>query len=292
MAIWDTLRDGYDILSRARGAGEIFKAVVPGLARPIVLNMGPSPGLETSELIAQLRAARNDLKTHVRDGRVDYEALREADALERLRTLAPGLRDVRPAHLEGDAARTAFFINLYNVLSIHGVIALGIKRSVMEVPSFFGRVSYAVGEATLSLDAIENGILRCNAGHPATGRSVLRAGAPGLAFAPSTVDPRIHAALVCASTSCPPVGFYRPERLSAQLDAASASYVNASVRVEDAVYLPITFRYYASDWGGRGGVERFLVRYADEPLRASLERAFARGARFEFDRYDWSLNFV
>ncbi|MCB9594012.1 MAG: DUF547 domain-containing protein [Sandaracinaceae bacterium] len=293
MPIFDALRDAWDIARRARGVGEIAKAVVPGLGPPIVLNEGDPPDLAPAELIRALRNARNELKAHVSSGRVDYRALRDVDALAEIERLAPGLRRVTPADLAGDAERTAFFINLYNVLSIHGVIALGIESSVMEVPSFFGRVSYVVGEARLSLDAMENGVLRCNAGHPATGRPVLRAGSPGLAYAPSVVDPRIHAALVCASTSCPPVGFYDAERLDAQLDLASGAWVNAAVRVDDeGVRAPITLRYYAADWGGRAGIEAFLLAHADAPLRASLEAAFGRGAPLLYDRYDWSLNFV
>jgi len=293
MAIWDTMRDAYDILVRARGAKEVLDALMPGLAGAIVLNDGEPPELETEALIKSLRSARNELKMHIDKGKVDYAALRDNAALGELERLAPGLRRVRPEDLEGDAARTAFFINLYNVLSIHGVIALGIERSVMEVPSFFSRVSYVVGEARLSLDAMENGVLRCNGGHPATGRKVLSADSPAHAFAPSKVDPRIHAALVCASTSCPPVGFYRPEQLDAQLDAAAANYVNADVTVEDgAVRLPITFRYYASDWGGRADIEAFLCKHADEPLRSALKGAFADRLPFRYERYDWSLNFV
>lgn len=292
MRFWDSLRDANDVLRRARGAGEVLKAVFPGLAGPIVLNEGEAPIFESpSVLIAELRRVRHALKAHVVGGRVDYAALRETGAFAYLVRLAPGLRRVGPTDLVGDAERIAFFVNLYNVLSIHGVIALEISDSVMEIPSFFGRVSYLVGDVRLSLDAIENGVLRRNARHPVSGRLVLPRDSPAHAFAPSATDPRIHTALVCSSTSCPPVGFYDPARLDAQLDAASAWYVNADVRVVDgAVRLPVTFRYYAADWGGREGIERFLVRYADEPLRTELEAAFAAGAPFAFDRYDWSLN--
>ena len=291
MPFWDALRDAWDILGRARGPREVLDAVVPGLANPIVLNEGDPPGLPAVELIRALRAARNELAVHIRGGRVDYDALRAPDALARLEHLAPGLRAVTPEDLAGDAERIAFFLDLYNVLSIHGVIALGIEASVMEVPSFFGRVSYVVGDVRLSLDAIENGVLRRNAGHPATGRPVLPAGSAGLAFSPSDVDPRVHAALVCASTSCPAVAFYDPARLDEQLTTAAAVYVNADVRVEgDEVHLPITFRYYAADWGTRADIEAFLLEHADPPLRAALEGAFASGKRLVYDRYDWSLN--
>lgn len=293
--IFDALRDAFDILKQARHPVEVARAIVPGLAPPIVLNEGelPTEAADPAALLRALRNARHELKSHLAEGKVDYASLREQTAFRELERLAPGLRALTPAHLEGDHARIAFFINLYNVLAIHGVLALDIHRSVMEVPSFFSRVSYRVGDACISLDGMENGVLRVNAGHPATGKPVLRSGDPALAFAPARADPRIHAALVCASTSCPPVGFYDAERLDAQLDLAARNYVNADVKVEgELVRLPVTFRYYAVDWGGRAGIEAWLVRYADAPLAAELQAAFARGARLEYPRYDWSLNFV
>lgn len=293
--VLDLLRDAYDIFRRARSLAEVARAVVPGLATPIVLNDGevPPEADDPNELLRALRRARHELKAHLAGGKVDYTALRKAAAFRELERLTPGLRAVTPAHLPSDEARVAFFVNLYNVLAIHGVLVLEIRRSVMEVPSFFGRVSYRVGEARVSLDGIENGILRRNAGHPATGRPVLRADDPAHAFAPSRTDPRIHAALVCASTSCPPVGFYDAEHLETQLDLAARNYVNTDVRVEgDVVHLPITFRYYLADWGDRRGVERWLVQHADDALAAELEQAFSRGARIEHTRYDWSLNFI
>lgn len=291
--VLEALRDATDILKRARGLREVLDAVIPGLAKPLVLNEGEPEAIDAAALIRRLRGARNALKAHVQEGKVDYPALRAGDAFAELEALAPSLVRVQPEDLPKDADKLAFFINLYNVLSIHGVLELDIEASVMEVPSFFGRVSYRVGDAVLSLDAIENGVLRRNGGHPATGRKVLEANHPGLAFSPGVVDPRIHAALVCASESCPPVGFYDPAHVDAQLDLASGSYVNAAVRVtEDAVQLPITFKYYAMDWGGREGIERYLLAHADEPLRSELEEALTAGAPFTFERYDWSLNFV
>ena len=288
--IRDAGRDAVDIARRARSAGEVAKALVPSLREPRVLNEGSAPARPASELIAELRGARNALKGSIVDGRVDYDRLRETDAFAGLEAAAPALAHLRPEDLSSDAERTAFFINLYNVLAMHGVVALGIRESVMEIPSFFSVVSYRVGGEVVNLDQIENGVLRRNAGHPATGRATLPAGSPTLAFCPSAVDPRIHAALVCASTSCPPVGFYDPARLDTQLDLAARSYVAADVRVGRAVHLPITFRYYAADWGGRPGIERFLLAHAEPDHAEALRRAFARGATFAYDRYDWSLN--
>ena len=165
----------------------------------------------------------------------------------------------------------------------------------MEVPSFFGVVAYRIGGFVLTLDEIENGVLRRNATHPATKSRLFGDDDPRLALCPSHVDPRIHAALVCASTSCPPVAFYEADKLEAQLEAATLNYVASDVEVdetEEVVRVPITFRYYESDFGRLAGVKIFLVEHARGAQREALEAAFHAGYGLDYHRYDWSLNAI
>ena len=296
--LWRDLRDAADILRHARGVTEVVRAVLPASLRERrVLNRGdgaledatPRPSL-ASPLAQTLRALGGALRADAVDdeGRVHYGRLRGSAAYAELCRESARLVAVTPDDLPTDAARGAFWINLYNVLSIHGVIALGIERSVMELPSFFSRVAYDVGGETFTPDEIENGVLRRNAPHPATGERLFAPDDARLAYCPTEVDARIHAALVCASKSCPPVRFYTPEALDDELGRAIAGYVAAEVEVrDDALVLPITFRYYARDFGD---LRAFLRRHAEGDQRAAIDAAFARGARLEYRRYDWSLN--
>jgi hypothetical protein len=156
-------------------------------------------------------------------------------------------------------------------------------------------VAYRVGDFVLTLDEIENGVLRRNAPHPATGSRLFDDDDPRLALCPSRVDPRIHAALVCASTSCPPVAFYEASKLDAQLELATLNYVASDVEVDDAnrtVRVPIIFRYYQSDFGRTAGVRLFLVEHARDAQRDALEAAFEAGYALDYHRYDWSLNSI
>lgn len=301
MGFRDAARDALDILRRSRGVREAVEGVVPSLQRPTVLNEGPQPeGVQGArDLIERLRDAQTSLVAAFDpQGKVGYGSLAKTSAFGELVRLAPALQRIRPEDLPTNADRNAFFINLYNVLAIHGVVAFAIRTSVMERPAFFSVATYRVGRVVLSLNQIENGLLRRNAGHPATKRPTLSADSPAHAFAPSRVDPRIHAALVCASASCPPIRFYDPEKLDAQLTLASENFVNADVRVDGSarpkgvIRLSAIFRYYAADWGGRPGIERFLLAHADEPLKSELAAAFRIGLPMVHDRYDWSLNGV
>ncbi|MGB8222538.1 MAG: DUF547 domain-containing protein [Polyangiales bacterium] len=292
------LRDASDILRHARNPAELAKALVPNgwLSREI-LNDGV-PAMERrspSEVAEALRALRNALKREAIDqeGRVDYANLRTSPTFAEMEKASGLLRAIDPEEMHDDAVRIAFWINLYNVLSIHGVLALGIRRSVMEIPSFFGRVAYRVGDFVLTLDEIENGVLRRNAPHPATGACLFADDDPRLALCPSRVDARIHAALVCASTSCPAVAFYEASKLDEQLGLAALNYVASDVEIDDdsrVVRVPITFRYYQSDFGRLAGVRLFLTDHARGTQRAALEAAFQADYQLDYHRYDWSLN--
>ncbi len=294
-----TARDGLDIARRARSVGALADAIIPSRQQPIILNdgAGGATDADADELIRRLRTLRNQLKgAALSDGSVDYAQLRDSELFDELQATSRLLTSLKPAQLSSDSERIAFFINLYNVLAIHGVVALDIHDSVMELPAFFSTVSYRVGRTVLSLDAIENGVLRRNGAHPATGKPLFSRHAPELEWCPSQVDPRIHAALVCASRSCPPVGFYDSERLDAQLDLASAGYVASEIRADDearTLHLPITFRYYADDFGTSiEGARDFALEHSSAAERTRLQRAFDEGYDIRYGRYDWSLNHV
>src|SRR4030067_2399726 len=99
--------------------------------------------------------------------------------------------------------KIAFWINLYNVIVIHGVIALGIRDSVREVWNFFRGVYYQVGDYSFTPDDIEHGLLRGNRRPPYSLFRRFRGGDPRLNFMVEPLDPRIHFTLVCGSASCP-----------------------------------------------------------------------------------------
>ncbi|MDH3819276.1 MAG: DUF547 domain-containing protein, partial [Myxococcales bacterium] len=184
------LRDLGDILKRARNPAELMRGLAPNqwLARKI-LNDGAAATLGTSatEVAEALRKLRNDLKSEAIDanGQVDYAMLRTSPTFAEMKKTSDLLHTIDPAEMTDDATRIAFWINLYNVLAIHGVLALGIRESVMEIPSFFGVVAYRVGDFVLTLDEIENGVLRRNAPHPATGSRLFDDDDPRIALCPS-----------------------------------------------------------------------------------------------------------
>lgn len=164
--------------------------------------------------------------------------------------------------------RLAFYINAYNILAVQMVLDHWPVQSIKDAGSLLQSVwNKPAGRAAgreVTLDGIEHEILR-------------RQG-----------EPRIHMAIVCASLSCPDLQAepYTAGKLSDQLDAASAGYLNnpaKGLRIEKgSVRVSKIFDWFAEDFKPSGGVEAFIARHhpglpAQLPVRANLP-------------YDWSLN--
>jgi len=127
--------------------------------------------------------------------------------------------------------RKAFFINLYNVITFHGVIQYGRAPGSWYLYVFYITpiCSYRVGRMRLSLDHIEHGILRAQHGYFHEG-----AQAPCLPMPMPRADPRIHMALNCGAKSCPSVAVYSGTDLDAELNDAVEAFVseNSNVKLE------------------------------------------------------------
>ncbi len=205
------------------------------------------------------------------DGRVDYDRMKSDP---RLAAYVTALSSFDPETLPTRAAKLAFWINAYNALAVHGVVSRwpGLKSVSDAGPDFgfFKEKVYTVGGRRLSLDEIEHEIIRKQFG-----------------------EPRIHAALNCASVSCPPLRAeaFVAERLEAQLDAQFRAFARDPVRnridpVTGAVALSSIFDWFKADFGG---VARYLAPYLDAPQAAALSAAETAG-RVTFLPYDWALN--
>jgi hypothetical protein len=231
-----------------------------------------------------------DLRRFLAAGRVDYALLRAAPEYRRLCDAAAALRDASPPESAEDAR--AWWVNLYNALVIHGVIAFEIRRSALwEDFGFFRRAAYTVGGHQVSADDIEHGILRDNRPHPVFRIRQFRGADPRLAWS-LVLDPRIHFALVCAANSCPAISYYRADRFDAQLEAAAVAFVNGGAVVADpdrrVVSVSRIFKWYQEDFGGRAGVLALIARHSHD----EATRAMARDphVRIRYQRYNWGLN--
>lgn len=200
--------------------------------------------------------------------RVDYARLkREGSA--RLKDYITSLGQVGNQPLSPDE-RKALLINAYNAFTIQWVLDNYPIGSIRSTSAPFTEARHRLGGTRVSLDQVE---------------SQLRA----------MGDPRIHAALVCAARSCPPLRreAYVGGRLQHQLDDNVRLWLaDRSLNAFDSEHAqaeisPI-FEWYEKDFDSYpGGLQGFLRQYAPPDVKAALGR---KEFRIHFKNYDWGLN--
>ena len=169
----------------------------------------------------------------------------------------------------------AFWLNLYNALTLHALHTAGVRETVLERPGFFSSFAYRVSGLDFSLKDIEHGVLRGN-------RAVFLSRAPFGGDDPRAkfvlpLDARIHFALNCGALSCPPIRSYDPAQLEAQLELAAQSYLGSARLAGETVWLPRLLSYYRADFGDP---LEFARRYrSDLPATTPVR----------FEPYDWNM---
>ena len=172
------------------------------------------------------------------------------------------------------ATQMAYWINLYNALTVQVVLDHPGKNSILRMGGGWlprgpwDNTVITVAAQPLTLNDIEHRILR-----------------------PIWQDHRIHFAVNCASIGCPNLAAdaYDPKQLEAQLNAAEASFLGhpRGLRLEDGrLILSSIFDWYMSDFAAdRSGLLNYLASVRTD-LAPQLRR-YQGNIKFE---YDWSLN--
>jgi len=207
-------------------------------------------------------------------------------------TAGAGLSDVRPAELEGDDARIAFWINVYNALVRDELARHPRSGHLLRHRRVFRDASYEIGGERYTPDVIEHGLLRLNSRPPLGLRPPLRPGDPRFEAAPSRLDPRIHFALNCAAASCPPIRSYWEEELDSQLELATRSYVIAETKIDreqGTVRLPYLLKLYARDFGGKEAHLDFVIRYLPAADAAWLVEGDGFRGGVTYAGFDWTI---
>jgi hypothetical protein len=209
---------------------------------------------------------------------VDYAALKPRRAA--LGAYLDTLAALDPAVLGRDE-QVALYVNAYNGWTLATILDAGIPASITELDG--GKVwdtrRFRVAGAELTLNQLEHGKLR------------------------PLGDPRIHAALNCASKGCPPLAPtpMNAATVDAQLEEAARRWAatNAFTVTGDQLALSQIFDWYGDDFvagtkgdlpGLEGEAERavwFLSRFVPAPTVALLQSGKLHAT---WQDYDWSLN--
>ena len=252
---------------------------VPGTpAKPLAGGVAAAP-MNNADYADVLAAVVNQ------EGLVDYPALRQRRRmldtfLKRIGALDPQRFAAWP-----ETEQIAFLLNAYNAYTLAAIIERDpLPRSIRDIPGVWRLRTHRLMGRPLTLDAIEHRLLRREYN-----------------------EPRIHAALVCAARSCPPLRRepFRGERLEAQLEDQTHRWLNGPRgvvidREERTVNISPIFQWFAEDWQRRNpqaqpvpghleqsAVLRFIASHVDpDERRFLLEGTYELG----YLEYDWSLN--
>jgi hypothetical protein len=189
------------------------------------------------------------------------------------------LRNIDLKQLQSELAtadqKLAFWINTYNAM-VQAKIRDD-QKQFDDRDKFFKTEDQMIGGVELSLDQIENGIMR---------RQTVSSNKQFVeAFQVDRVDPRIHFTLNCGATSCPPVAYYSVENLDKDLSLAEASYVTqtSSYNAEsNTLEISELFDWFEADFGGKKGVLEVMKRLEIIPQDADPKITYAP--------YNWNLD--
>ncbi|MEO5931109.1 MAG: DUF547 domain-containing protein [Candidatus Kapaibacterium sp.] len=205
------------------------------------------------------------LASAVANGRVDYARFRgNAD-------FAAYQTSIGNASLRGISfdEQMAFWLNAYNASVIRNVIDNPGMRRPIDVKGFFDARTFRIAGSTLTLNDIENKMLR-----------------------ERFKEPLLHFGLVCAARSCPPLQSHTfdASTVRAQLARNAAAYLASAYNRFDAATNTLTlskiFDWYKGDFGGDSGIREFVKKYGTPAMKQGITPA----TRITFMEYDWTLN--
>ncbi|SBO42057.1 DUF547 domain-containing protein [Cyanobium sp. NIES-981] len=228
-----------------------------------------------------------------RQGLVDYRGLQQNP--QDLKAYVAAIGAVEPARFASwhPSEQIAFLLNAYNALTLASIIEQDpIRASIRDIPGVWKLKRHTVAGEAMTLDHIEHGILRKRYD-----------------------EPRIHAALVCAAISCPPLRRepYGGPRLNAQLDEQSRLWLASPQGLvihraagpgagggPGSVAISQIFQWFGDDWKRRyATTERFGDHDGQREILnfisgyvSPADRAFLRSGDYRLThlQYDWSLN--
>lgn len=204
-------------------------------------------------------------------GLVDYKGLKVKEAVLDQYLLI--LRNAIPNDSSWDRQdKIAYWINLYNaytlklILNHYPIESIKDIGSSIQVP--FVNTPWDIKFIVLNgkkydLNNIEHNILR------------------------KFGEPRIHFAIVCASSSCPVLRneAYTGEKLESQLESQAVNFLLDPLRNRifgTDVRISKIFQWFKGDFTQSGSLVDFLNGYLEKPIPAS--------ANVDFLPYDWGLN--
>lgn len=257
-----------------RIAAAVFLAVFPVAATTLGAQAPTPPPAVATTMRVDHRDWDSVLRRHVRDGRVDYDALARDSAFARYLAWLP---TVAVDALDEDD-RLAYWINAYNAWTVQLIVASGERETIRNLHKTLGvfrlkgpwsvPLVQAAGK-TWTLDEVEHRILRTQ-----------------------FREPRIHFAIVPAARGAAPLRSeaYLGATLDAQLNDQAHVFLADTSRnrfSNRVLWLSPVILQYRSDFGANTAeLGKYFAPYFPAGREALEKGRFPLGAT----SFDWSLN--
>ena len=189
-----------------------------------------------------------------------------------------------PQRFASSAHSLAYWINAYNAYVIKGIVdayPIASVKDAFHFSGFFNRQKFIAGGRELTLDDIENGIIR-----------------------PEFRDPRIHFAVNCGALSCPQLDnrAYTGENLNPRLARALKRFARNPKHVKlqgTQLILSKLLDWYGNDFtewfppglanpDHRPTIANYLLPHLPTDTASKLQRA--KKIKLSYFAYDWALN--
>lgn len=210
----------------------------------------------------------NNLKQEGENVYVNYKYLK-SDSKKKLSNYISFLSGIDP-RLYNKKEQYAYWVNLYNALTVNLIIENYPVDSIKDIGGFFSfgpwnKKIIKIAGNDISLNDIEHRILR-----------------------PIWNDPRTHYAVNCASIGCPNLQnkAFTGENTEEILEKAAKEFINSEkgVEINNGVKLSLIYKWFKEDFGNTDiKILNHLNKYRNKDSKIkSLKNA-------KYD-YDWSLN--
>jgi len=179
--------------------------------------------------------------------------------------------------LKNDEAKKAFWINIYNAF-----FQIFRKVNQLNKPEIYRNKLINIAGKSFSLDDVEHGILRKFRYKYSLGflpnfftKRLIKK------LAVDKIDYRIHFALNCGAVSCPPIAFYSLEKIEAQLQMATLSFLEGETDIleeKKEIHVTQLFKWFLADFGGKSGIRKILKEHL---------KFDSKGYSLVFKPYSW-----
>ncbi len=195
-------------------------------------------------------------------GKVNYKGLKTEHA--KLKVYLTLLENTVPESTWSRNQKLAYWINLYNAATIDLILNNYPLSSITKIDKAWDTKITRSGTRQLTLNDIENQIIR-----------------------PTFKEPMIHFAVNCAAKSCPKLlnEAFVADRLTSQMTKSAKYFVNNTSKnslAADEIKVSKIFEWYAVDFGGTEGLINYLNKYSNTKIN--------EGASMGYMEYDWALN--